>query len=226
MSAMARSRRGAEPARPSRLGAIALGVAALAALGGSLWYLRPWGGGTVAPQEAPAAAVAPPPVDVAPPQPMPWTIELSRVNSPDGALLRVRQIVDSFPPATYSPVQPAQGGARWFRVVVGAFADSGEAVTFLDAMHQRRLAPESAGLAVRLPLALLVADSLTGAEAVQRATELRGQGLPAYTLPAAGGLARVYVGAFEAEEAAAPLMARLDSLNLRSTLVPRVGSVN
>jgi hypothetical protein len=231
--ALARARIDVEP-RKSRGALLALGAAALLAASAGVWYLRPSSSETAARKGAtpPAAAdsarvaaAAASAIPVAPPPGAGWGVELSRVNSAVGAMLRVAQVVDSFPAPTYSPTLPAPGGARWFRFMVGAFSDSMSADSFLVRLRSQGSAAVGAGRVVRTPLALLVADSIAEPEALHRVADLRSRGLPAYALRTAIGVSRVYVGAFEEEQTAQLLAASLDSLKLRATLVPRVGSV-
>ena len=140
-------------------------------------------------------------------------------------MLRVAQAVDSLPSPTYSPTLPTPGGAWWYRVVVGAFPDSAAAESALVALRVRGAIPADRGSALPTPLALLVADSVTEAEARAQVTDLRTRHVPAYTLRVVPGWARVYVGTFDSDTAARALLTTLDSLNLRATLVPRVGSI-
>ena len=140
-------------------------------------------------------------------------------------MLRVAQAVDSLPSPTYSPTLPTRGGAWWYRVVVGAFPDSASAESTLVAWRVRGAIRSDLGSAVPTPLALLVADSLTEAEARAQVTDLRTRRVPAYALRVVPGWARVYVGTFDSDSAARTLITTLDSLNLRATLVSRVGSV-
>ncbi|MEP7347651.1 MAG: SPOR domain-containing protein, partial [Gemmatimonadaceae bacterium] len=126
---------------------------------------------------------------------------------------------------TYSPTLPTPGGAWWYRVVVGAFPDSASAESTLVAWRVRGAIRANFGSAIQTPRALLVADSITETEAGARVTELRSRNVPAYALRVVPGWARVYVGTFDSDSAARTVLATLDSLNLRATLVPRVGSV-
>jgi hypothetical protein len=230
---MARARMVPEPRR-SRGWLVALGIVVLAALAAGVWYIGPWRAPgrrealqVVAPRDSSsdsAAAVAAAPATVL--VPLEWSVEIALVNSLTGVMLRVGQVIDSFPATTYSPILPAQsGGARWYRVVTGASRDSSAADSLLVSLRAKGSATEAARV-VHTPFTLLVADSVSEADASLQASELRGRGLPAYVMRTAAGQARVYVGAFDSAEAAQTLAAELDSLKLPATLVTRVGGVS
>ena len=229
--AISRARIEVDEPRRSRVVLFALGALTLAALSWAVWYLRPWSSGlgpsrtqaTLAEDSVPPAPLLGPTLDSA--ASAGWGISLASVNSRPGAMLRVAQAVDSLPSPTYSPTLPTPGGAWWYRVVVGAFPDSAAAESALVALRVRGAIPADRGSAVPTPLALLVADSVTEAEARAQVTDLRTRHVPAYTLRVVPGWARVYVGTFDSDTAARALLTTLDSLNLRATLVPRVGSI-
>lgn len=220
-----------EPPR-SRVFFVALGVVILTVLGGAIWYLRPWSSGlgprriaAMAQESARNANIVGGDLAVAGSPNADWTILLASVNSTQGAMLRVAQVVDSMPSATYSPTLPTQGGAWWYRVVVGAFPDSVAADSVLVALRQLGKVPAGSGRVIATPYALLLSDSVSEADAVRRIREMHLGNLPAYALLLRPGRARLYVGAFDSEAAALPLKASLDSLNLQTTIVKRVGSV-
>ncbi len=230
--AIARAHVEVDEPRRSRFVLMALGALTLAALSWAVWYLRPWSTGLGSSRSA--SAVAAESMVLPPPAPAPtldsaaaagWGISLASVNSRAGAMLRVAQVVDSLPSPTYSPTLPTPGGAWWYRVVVGAFADSAAAESTLVAWRVRGAIRSNLGSVVPTPLALLIADSLTEASAGAQVTELRSRNVPAYALRVVPGWARVYVGTFDSDSTARRLTAALDSLNLRATLVSRVGSV-
>jgi hypothetical protein len=212
---------------------ITLGILTLAVLGGAVWYLHPWSSGAganrarTASADSSATAAPAPPLDlaVAAAPAAHWGIALASVNSAEGAMLRVAQVVDSMPSATYSPILPTQGGAWWYRVVVGGFPDSASADSLLVALRQMGKVRPDIGRVIPTPFALLLSDSISEVDAARRVKELHLGNLPAYALLLRPGRARLYVGTFDSEAEAAPLKALLDSLNIQSTLVKRVGSV-
>ncbi|MFN8581439.1 MAG: SPOR domain-containing protein [Gemmatimonadaceae bacterium] len=230
--AIARSRIEVEETPKSRALLVALGIVMLLGLAAAVWYLKPWSSGvsprraeSMAREAARNAAIRAPDLAAAGAPVGDWGIALASVNSTQGAMLRVAQVVDSLPSATYSPTLPTQGGAWWYRVVVGAFPDSAGADSVLVTLRQLGKVPSTTGRVIPTPLALMLADSVSEADAVRRVRELQLGNIPAYALLLRPGRARLYVGAFDSETAAAPLKATLDSLNFQTTLVKRVGSV-
>jgi cell division protein FtsN len=155
-----------------------------------------------------------------------WSAELLFTNSEADALTRAQGLADSLPAATVSDLQTTADSARWYRVIAGAFADSISAENFLAALRSRGSIPESAGSVIHTPFALLVDSASEHALARVRVSAYYGRGLPAYALRDTSGWWRVYVGAFTEGAEAARQRQRLDSLNIQSTLVVRVGSTS
>jgi hypothetical protein len=228
--AISRARIEVNEPRHARLVLFALGALTLAALSWAVWYLRPWASGLGparsidAEPASPDSALSGEPLFAGAPSAA-WGISLASVNTRSGAMLGVSQVVDTLPSPTYSPTLPAQGGAWWYRVVVGAFPDSASAESTLVALRARGVIQADLGRAIPTPLALLVADSVSESDAAGRVGDLRTVGVPAYALRVAPGWTRVYVGAFDSGATVQSLVTLLDSLNLRATLVARVGSV-
>lgn len=181
--------------------------------------------GTSPSPAAPVIEVDPAPVPVDTLGLAPWSVELASVNSAAGALLRVRQAVDSVPVPTYSPTLLGATSAPWYRLVAGAYSQMTSADSLLAALRDRGVVEPGAGRVVRTPYAWLVEDSVPPDLAQDRLFAWRQQGLPAYSLFDASGLVRIYVGAFESEAEARLLAPVLDSLNLHATLSARVGSI-
>lgn len=155
----------------------------------------------------------------------PWSVELASVNSAAGALLRVRQAVDSVPVPTYSPTLLGATSAPWYRLVAGAYSQMTSADSLLAALRDRGVVERGAGRVVRTPYTWLVEDRVQPDLAQDRLFAWRQQGLPAYALFDTAGFVRIYVGAFESEAEARLLVPVLDSLNLHATLSARVGSI-
>jgi hypothetical protein len=108
--------------------------------------------------------------------------------------------------------------------VSGAFRDSSAAEGFLATLRARGIVATGAGSVARTPFALLLDSASSNATSSMRVTAYRGRGIPAYALRDSLGVWRVYAGAFPSEADAALLKRQLDSLNIESILVTRVGS--
>ena len=227
------------PRSEVRVARWALGTVAMAAAAAGVW----WGNGQLQARRAAASersgAAGQPlvmpgdPVDVAaaggavdlPAGAAPWTVELTSVNTLNGAMARVRQALDSVPVLTFAATQPG-GGAIWYRLRAGAFAASEGADSLLAALRARGAIESGAGRVVRAPLAWLLEENVVDEQLAVRLFLWRRQGLPAYALlNTQNGTSRIYFGAFENEAEARLLTPVLDSLNLYATLVTRIGSV-
>jgi hypothetical protein len=214
------------------LGAALVAVLAAAGWGGRLYWTARNAPGTGTRAVFPTIAV---PGDVTPSPPAlsasdsqnaaQWAVELASVNSADGALLRVRQAVDSVPVPTYSPTLLGAATVPWYRLVAGAYSRVASADSLLAALRDRGVVEMGAGRVIRAPYAWLLEDSLPPEVTTERLFAWRQQGLPAYALFGAVGLARIYVGAFESEAEARLLAPALDSLDIHATLTMRVGSI-
>jgi hypothetical protein len=155
----------------------------------------------------------------------PWSVELASVNSAAGALLRVREAVDSVPVPTYSPTLLGATSAPWYRLVAGAYVRMESADSLLAALRDRGVVEAGAGRVIRTPYAWLIEDNVPPELMPERLFTWRQQGLPAYALFGTAGFVRIYVGAFESEAEARLFAPALDSLNIHATLSARVGSV-
>lgn len=155
-----------------------------------------------------------------------WSTELLFTNSETDALTRAQGLADSLPATTFSDMQSTADSATWYRVMGGAFSDSISAENFLALLRSRGTIPAAGGTVIHTPYALLVDSAQENALARIRVSAYYGRGLPAYTLRDSSGWWRVYVGAFSQGADAERQRARLDSLNIQSTLVVRVGSTS
>lgn len=227
------------PPRPSRWRAWALvGVLALtgAAWGTSSWWL-PYanrllgrrsatneiaaGADISLPELPPASGVA---TVAAPRSDAAFSVELLFTNSTQDALAYMAQYADSLPAATFAIHAIGGDTDRWYRIMAGAFADSGSADSFLQGMQRAGRLATGAGLVARTPFALVLDSAASDALAQLRVAAFRGRGIPAYTLRDSANTWRVFAGAFATELDASLLKQQLDSLNIQSVLVTRAGS--
>lgn len=153
-----------------------------------------------------------------------WSVEIESVNSAASAMYVIRQQVTTLPAPTYVPAPEDASHVGWYRVLAGAFASRTDAESLLVALRDSGVLLPGAGSVLRAPYAWQLEEDLTPVVAVERVAAWRQEGVPAYTLPQADGSMRIYVGAFETEDAARTLTPTLDSLHIHAILVPRVGS--
>jgi hypothetical protein len=208
-------------------GVLAIAVGAWWARSALLGRTRAAAGDSLAAQGLAAGppVAAPPSVLTDTMEMAPWSVELASVNSAAGALLRVREAVDSVPVPTYSPTLLGATSAPWYRLVAGAYVRMESADSLLAALRDRGVVEAAAGRVIRTPYAWLVEDNVPPELMPERLFAWRQQGLPAYALFGAAGFVRIYVGAFESEAEARLFAPALDSLNIHATLSARVGSV-
>jgi hypothetical protein len=171
----------------------------------------------------PAASVAPV-AGALPANAAPWSVELASVNTLNGAMVRVRQALDSLPVPTFAATKPG-GGAIWYRLIAGAYQSSAEAESLLTVLRARGALAGGAGRVIQAPYAWLLEEGVVDEQLSTRLFLWRQLGLPAYGLLDQAGTTRIYFGAFETETEARLLTPVLDSLNLYATLVTRIGSV-
>jgi hypothetical protein len=194
--------------------------------------------------ESPAAAIsspAPPPTKISAPAPAdmeqlrervnpgdslraaPFAIEVVAANTLAGANSFIRDAGDlPLPASTVAPVQLG-GGSLWYNVIVGAWRTRAGADSLLDALRARKVVGRGAGVVVRVPYALLLADKLDGARAKEVVNSWRARGIPAYALVQEDGSVRVFAGAFETAAQAAPLAASLRDAGAPPVVAFRTG---
>jgi hypothetical protein len=154
-----------------------------------------------------------------------FAVELMQANTEDGATLELRRHRDALPAVTIAPVATGERRVIWYKVIAGAYPEARQADSLLRAARMRRVLTESAGLLVRLPLALLV-DSVPARGAVARVVRQHvSRGVPAYALVQSDGRALVYAGAFARAEESDVLAGQLRASGLRPVLVYRTGRI-
>ena len=135
-----------------------------------------------------------------------FAVEVVAANTLAGAnsVLRNDGELSLFPAPTISPVQLG-GGTLWYKAVVGAWRVRGGADSLLAALRASRVVRSDNGLVVRVPYALVLADSVAREMVAHEVDVWRGRGVTAYALLQEDGSARLYAGAFETPAQAAPL---------------------
>jgi hypothetical protein len=154
----------------------------------------------------------------------PFSVALMTTNTQAGAILEFQTNGKSLPAATFAPVLVQD--ARWFKVLVGAYATRAEADSLLQALRARQQVRVGLGDVVRAPYAFLV-DSAVAPSAVPGLLSYYAErGQPIYALRQSDGSARLYAGAFESPEQAALFVESLRASGIAPVLVYRRGRVN
>jgi cell division septation protein DedD len=181
-----------------------------------------------------AAPVQPPPSEpspevgagqtpLAPPQldSLPYSLQVAALNTLDRAAeyavaLENRRLV-----AAVTPIRI--GGSIWYRVILGALPTAADAEAALVGLWRDGLVERGEGAILRTPQAfdLGVRESDAAWEETQM---LRERGIPAYSVEASLGTARIFVGAFETPDQAAVVESLLMAAGLTATLMTRTGS--
>jgi hypothetical protein len=176
------------------------------------------------PRAATAAASAPPPraaLTVANPEDANraarYAIYVATSNTRDGALPDPR--LRGAEATALSPV--TDGGARWYRLTVGAEPSRAEATALLARLRAKD--PTVSGSIVALPYAFLVERGVAAAQVPGRLSALAGRGVFAYALRQGDGSGAIYTGAFESPEQARTLADSLRAVGMAPTLVYRTG---
>ncbi len=181
-----------------------------------------------------AAPVQPPPSEpspevgagqtpLAPPQldSLSYSLQVAAFNTLDRAVeyavaLENRRLV-----AAVTPIRI--GGSNWYRVILGALPTAADAEAALVGLWRDGLVERGEGAILRTPQAfdLGVRESDAAWEETQM---LRERGIPAYSVEASLGTARIFVGAFETPDQAAVVESLLTAAGLTATLMTRTGS--
>ncbi len=155
-----------------------------------------------------------------------WSTEIRFFNSRSDALALVNALGDTVPAPTFALAPTPGDSTLWYRVILGAFSDSLSAENFLSSLRARGSIPASGGAVTHTPFALLVDSASDNVMARVRISGYLGRGLPAYSLRDSSNVWRIFVGAFTEAADANRFKLELDSLNIQSTLVVRVGSTS
>lgn len=155
-----------------------------------------------------------------------WSTEIRFFNSRSDALSLVTALGDTVPAPTFALAPTPGDSTSWYRVLLGAFSDSLSAENFLASLRARGSIPPTGGAVSHTPYALLVDSASDNVMARVRISGYLGRGLPAYSLRDSSNVWRIFVGAFSEAADANRYKLELDSLNIQSTLVVRVGSTS
>ena len=150
-------------------------------------------------------------------------IEIVKLNTQSGAILKLHDAFGRLPAVTYAPVVLGSESSRWFTVISGAYRTRAIADSALASLRGRGLIENDVGAVVHLPYALVLQPEVSRetASAVVKAYLVRG--LPAYALLQEDGTARVYAGAFDSPEQAAILAASVSAAGIEPMVAYRMG---
>ncbi len=166
--------------------------------------------------EAGQTPLAPPQLDS-----LSYSLQVAAFNTLDRAVgyavaLENRRLV-----AAVTPIRI--GRSIWYRVILGALPTAADAEAALVGLWRDGLVENGEGAILRTPQAfdLGIHESDAAWEETQR---LRERGIPAYSVEASLGTARIFVGAFETPDQAAVVESLLTAAGLTATLMTRTGS--
>jgi hypothetical protein len=153
----------------------------------------------------------------------PFAVELMAANTQAGAILKLQQDGKNLPAATFAPVLIQ--GARWFKVVGGAYTDRAGADSLLLGLRRRHVLGDSSGSVVRLPYAFLIESDVKPTAVTGMVAMYADRGQPVYALRQTDGTAWLLAGAFESLEQASLYMESLRASGVAPVLVYRKGRV-
>ncbi|MBI1808602.1 MAG: hypothetical protein HYR75_01785 [Gemmatimonadetes bacterium] len=128
----------------------------------------------------------------------------------------------TLPAPTVSPVVLG-GSTVWYKAIVGAWHGRSGADSLLAALRARGTLRSGAGVVVRVPFALLLADGVSRDSADALVRGWVGRGVGAYGLLQDDGRVRVFAGAFETPSQAAPLAASVRDAGTAPVMAIRTG---
>lgn len=149
-----------------------------------------------------------------------YGVELMKANTQAGAILKLQKDGKKLPAATFAPV--VIQGARWFKVVSGAFANQVDAESLLVNLRRQNVLDAGRGSVVRVPYAFLI-DSVKNEAVPGLLSTYADHGEPVYALKQQDGTAWLLVGAFESLDQAAGYAETLRASGITPVLVYRKG---
>ncbi|MEO6878279.1 MAG: hypothetical protein ABI205_07355 [Gemmatimonadaceae bacterium] len=151
----------------------------------------------------------------------PFAVELMPANTQAGAILKLQQEGRTLPSATFAPVLIQ--GARWFKVLGGAYASRAGADSLLLGLRRRHVLGDSSGSVVRLPFAFLIDSGVPAAAVTGMVANYADRGQPVYALRQTNGTAWLLAGAFESLEQSSLYAESLRASGIVPVLVYRKG---
>ena len=151
-----------------------------------------------------------------------YAIQLVAFDTWRMALAYVRPLEDRRLAAAITPVHIR--GRLWYRVMMGALPSATEARAALERLWRDGLVASGEGAILRTPQAFDLGTRPSAEAAWEETQRLRQRGIPAYSVEAFHGAARILVGAFETPDQTAAVDSLLTAAGLTATLVTRTGN--
>jgi hypothetical protein len=148
-------------------------------------------------------------------------VELMAANTQAGAILKLQQDGKNLPAATFAAVLVQ--GARWFRVIGGAYADRADADSLLAELRRRDVLDAGSGSVVRVPFAFLIDSGVPPSAVPGMVATYADRGQPVYALRQPDGSAWLLAGAFESLDQSSLFAESLRASGIRPVLVYRKG---
>jgi hypothetical protein len=149
-----------------------------------------------------------------------YAVELMAANTQAGAILKLQKDGKKLPAATFAPV--VIQGARWFKVVSGAFANRADAESLLVNLRRQKVLEAGRGSVVEVPFAFLI-DSVPASAVAGMVATYAERGDPVYALKQDDGSAWLLAGAFASREQASGYAESLRASGVTPVLVYRKG---
>ncbi len=206
---------------------------ALIVLAGAIWTAtRPTR--SPAAESTAAAPAQPPPSEppreveagqtpLAPPQldSLSYSLQVAAFHTLDRAVEYAVSLENRRLVAAVTPIRIRR--SIWYRVILGALPTAADAEAALVGLWRDGLVESGEGAILRTPQAFDL--GIREREAAWEETQmLRERGIPAYSVAASLGTARIFVGAFETPDQAAVVESLLTAAGLTATLTTRTGS--
>ena len=148
-------------------------------------------------------------------------VELMAANTQSGAILYLQHDGKNLPAATFAPVLIQ--GARWYKVIGGAYASRLGADSLLTELRRQHVLDPDRGSVVRLPFAFLIDSGVPAAAVAGLVATYADRGEPVYALRQPTGTAWLLAGAFESSEQSSLYGESLRGPGMRPVLVYRKG---
>ena len=146
-----------------------------------------------------------------------FAVELMTTNTQAGAILKLQKDGGKLPAATFAPV--VIQGARWYKVMSGAFTNRADADSLLVGLRRKNVLEAGRGSVIQVPFAFLL-DSLAPATAIPAmVAAYADRGEPVYALRQANGKMWLLAGAFETLEQASVYAESLRASGITPVLV-------